>query len=85
MMFGGPPMKVHFLGGTLGMLFGEDVRKHILGLLIEQNGDDRTYLLRPLDTSQLRLKANRDLIDLVLVTVEKFQREKPRDAKELGL
>jgi hypothetical protein len=29
-------MKVHFLGGTLGMLFGEDVRKHILGLLIEQ-------------------------------------------------
>jgi hypothetical protein len=80
----GPQRTVYFPGGSLGMLFGEDVHKHILGLLIEQNGD-RTYSLRPLDTPQLRLKTNRDLIDLVLTTIDKFQREKPEKAKESGL
>src|SRR5258706_36408 len=79
--FSTPPL---FPGGSLGMLFGEDVHKPILGLLIEQNGD-RTYSLRPLDTPQLRLKTNRDLIELVLTTIDKFQREKPEKAKESGL
>jgi len=76
--------RVMYLGGSLGMLFGEDVRKQILGQLIEeQNGNN--YALRPIDVPRLRLKATRDLIDLVLATLGRFQKEKPSEAKELGL
>jgi len=46
---------------------------------------DGSYTLRPIDISQLRLKANHDLIDLVLATVEKFKRQKTDEAKELRL
>ncbi|SRR6266478_2374685 len=73
-----------YLGGNLEMLFGKDVHKHILGQLIEKQNDN-TYALRPIDTSQLRLKATRDLIDLVLAAFDKFQKQKPQEAKELGL
>jgi hypothetical protein len=78
------PRKIFYLGGTLTAVFSEDVCKQIVGQLIERQKDD-SYVLRPMDTSQLRLKATRDLIDLVLVTLERFQAEKPKEAKELGL
>jgi hypothetical protein len=81
---GGAGKRAVYLGGNLEMLFGRDVRKHILGQLIEKQNDN-TYTLRPIDVSQLRLKATRDLIDMVLATVEKFQKQKPGEAKELGL
>jgi len=81
--FGGK-VKTLYAGGSVGMLFGDDVRKQILGQLIEKN-DDNTYALRPIDISQLRLKATRDLIDFVLVTFKKFQKEKPKEAKDVGL
>src|SRR6266850_3819837 len=80
LLFGGEKRAV-YLGGNLEMLFGKDVRKHILGQLIEKQ-DDNTYSLRPIDNSQLRLKATRDLIDLVLATVGSFQKLKPDEAKE---
>jgi hypothetical protein len=70
--------------GTLSLLFSDDIRRHILGQLIQKQ-DDNTYALRPIDTAQLRLRATRDLIDVVLVTIEKFQKQKPEEAKELGL
>jgi hypothetical protein len=82
-MFGSSGRTV-YLGGPLGALFSEDVRKHILGQLIERQNDD-TYAPRPIDTSQLRLKATRDLIELVLEKVEKSRTQKPNEAKDLGL
>jgi hypothetical protein len=50
---------------SLGLMFGDDVYGHILGLLIQQQ-DDQTFALRPIDVAQLRLRANRELIAKVL-------------------
>jgi hypothetical protein len=80
----GSSTKIIYMGGTLSAIFPEDVRKQILGQLIERQHDD-SYAVRPIDTSQLRLKATRDLIDLVLETIEKIRKQKPHQAKDLGL
>jgi hypothetical protein len=57
---------------SLEMMFGDDVFRHILGQLIQQQ-DDQTFALRPIDVTQLRLKANRDLIDSVLARFSNSQ------------
>jgi type II secretory pathway pseudopilin PulG len=83
-VFGTNKRTIVFPNGVLGMLFTDNVYKHIMSQLIERQ-DDQSCAVRPMDVSQLRLKANRDLIDLVLATVENFQQQKPGEAKELGL
>lgn len=77
------PARVVYAGGPLRVIFAEDVSKRILGQLIERQHDG-SYFPRPIETSQLRLKATRDLIDLVLVSMERFQAQKPNESKELG-
>jgi len=78
------PARVVYMNGALSALFNDDVRRQILGQLIDQQ-DDRYFALRPIDIFQLRLKATRDLIDLVLATVDRFRKEKSGETKELGL
>jgi len=66
------PRNFTYAGGALRAVFSESVCKHIQGQLIQRQNDD-SYALRPIETSQLRLKTNRDLIDLVLTKIEKME------------
>lgn len=72
--------------GRLDAVFQDlNVQTQIRSHLIEEHDGTVPCTMRTLDVTQLRLKAIRDLIDLVLNTVEDFRTRNPQGAKELGI
>ena len=72
-------------GHALVLLFPDySLRNRIQSHLIEYK-TPTSYIMRPLDVTQLRLKPMRDLIDLVLKRIEEFKKEDPDYATRMGL
>lgn len=72
-------------GDALCLLFPDyALRNRILSHLIERQ-TGLTYMMRPFDMAQVRLKPMRELIDLVLKRVEEYKAENADFARRMGL
>ena len=72
-------------GDGLCLLFPDPVlRTRILSHLIEKQ-TGLSYMMRPFDIAQLRLKPMRELIDLVLKRIEEYKVENADFAGRMGL